>query len=756
MSIASKVRAEWKKVGDWLLHGCWHVLDIYHQLKPCRFSFIIAVLGGLVFLWADQGTEVLRALAERHSTMNEQLTAATGATRLMAFAVGMLAWCLASWYTARVLLYFDFPGAQKGYLEQTGGWLAFHGWLARNVPRILGAAPMWIVGVSLLLARKTYQYGPPKFLRFLGLVSIASGFALWAIFYFRRWFLSSRLSPAFAAEDKSVAFFSTYQKFSSLSETKQSQWVLTIAGLLSILLLVLFTVNPVHFAGDLGTGAVLAFAAASWIFWGSALVYIAGQYRIPLLTLIVIWVALCSLGNDNHDIRTVSRGEGHSRLKVEQALRAWHDHIRADPKYATRSKHPLFIVTAEGGGIRAAYWTAAVLGSIQDAEPGFADHVFAISSVSGGSVGAAVFDALIADGSAQGHFAKQSEEMLGQDFLSPAIAAMLYPDFAQRFLPWPCTFLDRGHWMEESWERAWRDTTSKNKHANNYFADPFSSLWKHEKYVPALFLNATAVENGNRVIASNMLIETGAESEEQFLGAEDLDEKIKPAPDVPLSTAAHLSARFTYVSPAARFHSDGTHAVDGGYFENSGATTALDILRQINTVINADPEFADVTPRIIMISNSPIGVAFGNRDTKDLAKGTDKTIEREASHHKPGSFLEDGLAPVYALLNTRDARGVYAQRAIGHAQETFYRERKVALDPHKQVYFFSLAQTTVPLPLGWMLSNRAAEAIQLELYDSKSAPSGPPVPILDEFGNSVTSNKVVRDAIVSAVRGEAD
>ena len=141
--------------------------------------------------------------------------------------------------------------------------------------------------------------------------------------------------------------------------------------------------------------------------------------------------------------------------------------------------------------------------------------------------------------------------------------------------------------MEESWERAWREATNKSELTDNRFAEPFSSLWKnHQTYVPALFLNATSVENGNRVIASNIQVKPGRDQQEQFLGAEDLVDKIKPAVDVPLSTAAHLSARFTYVSPAARFRSDRTHAVDGGYFENSGATTGLDILRQINVILN--------------------------------------------------------------------------------------------------------------------------------------------------------------------------
>jgi hypothetical protein len=72
---------------------------------------------------------------------------------------------------------------------------------------------------------------------------------------------------------------------------------------------------------------------------------------------------------------------------------------------------------------------------------------------------------------------------------------------------------------------------------------------------------------------------------------------------IPLSTAAHMSARFTYVSPAGRFP-DGTHVVDGGYFENSGATTALEILMRIKEYC-AVQNITDVDPKVIMISNNP-------------------------------------------------------------------------------------------------------------------------------------------------------
>ncbi|MFX7866411.1 hypothetical protein ABTK37_20655, partial [Acinetobacter baumannii] len=62
-----------------------------------------------------------------------------------------------------------------------------------------------------------------------------------------------------------------------------------------------------------------------------------------------------------------------------------------------RQKFPLYVVAAEGGGIYAATHAASFLAEIQDMCPGFSHHLFAISGVSGGSVGAAVFNALTRD-----------------------------------------------------------------------------------------------------------------------------------------------------------------------------------------------------------------------------------------------------------------------------------------------------------------------------------------------------------------------
>ena len=109
----------------------------------------MAVLAFFVFVYSDQGAEVLRALGERRFNQQD-LTGAAGVVRLMAFGTGTLLWCLASWYTARVLLYVNLPTKLRSlYIEEDDNWSAGHLWLARNVPRILGAAPLAIIGLSM-------------------------------------------------------------------------------------------------------------------------------------------------------------------------------------------------------------------------------------------------------------------------------------------------------------------------------------------------------------------------------------------------------------------------------------------------------------------------------------------------------------------------------------------------------------------------------------------------------------------------------
>jgi hypothetical protein len=53
-----------KKTGTGIQRAWWRIRDLYDELKPCRFSLIVALIAVLVFRCVAQGTEILRAVGE--------------------------------------------------------------------------------------------------------------------------------------------------------------------------------------------------------------------------------------------------------------------------------------------------------------------------------------------------------------------------------------------------------------------------------------------------------------------------------------------------------------------------------------------------------------------------------------------------------------------------------------------------------------------------------------------------------------------
>jgi hypothetical protein len=672
--------------------GWWgNLVGLYRTFQVCRFSLVVAVLGAVVFIFVPQGVEILRALGEE-STFHILGAGTPVVVKWTAIILGAFTWSLASWYACRVLLSFDFSADRGAPQRSLAPWCQqLNGWLRVHLPRLLGIAPLLLLAIGLWHASTTYgdeaASGAPGWLRGYAFVCVCLAGLLYVFFIVR---LPIYLHVSLSAPH--AALLRGNKRY--LADLDPDTVVaLAAAALLSLVLLVAFSVNAVFFGAGVGPGAVLLFAAACWVFWGSACVYVFERFRIPVLTLALLWAALCSLWNDNHHVRTLPPS-ALKRPRVGPAFVAWHARMAG---YTQEAVHPLFIVATEGGGIRAGYWTGTVLGMLEDEAarqhlPDFAEHVFAISAVSGGSLGAAAFDAALADGPT-GPITPRLQKLLSEDYLGPPLAAMLYPDLLQRLLPYPFASLDRGIWLEKSWEQGGRRDLGNDRFAHN-----FNDLWtQHDPkvgYLPALFLNGTSVESGQRVIASNFRID------HRFLDGIDASVKVAVGDaancDVPLSTAAHGSARFTYVSPAGRF-ADGTHIVDGGYFENSGSTTALEILRSVEGNI-ARENMHDVRPYIIMISNNPLSEPSGGRNLQSTAPAT----KLDQNKHDPKAFLEDLLAPVQALTNTRDAHDSYAQLALREAQK------------YRDVAYFGLSPSAIPLPLGWMLSGTSAQEMDYQ------------------------------------------
>ena len=478
------------------------------------------------------------------------------------------------------------------------------------------------------------------------------------------------------------------------------------------------------------------------------------------------------------------------RPNVETAAKAWY----AQAKTAFAQAHhgrvdesdrvPMVIVATAGGGIRAAYWTATVLEKIKkDLGPnGLRPYLFAISGVSGGSVGATAFDAALAnsdegDEAACGKKCKSSTEFLSEDFLAPTLASGIFKDAPASFLP-DLGQDDRGAALEQALEHA----------SQGLLERPFLSLFPYgggaAPWRPILLLNATHEESGKRIITSHVLIERNV-----FVDA--LDGLHVLESDVRASTAAHNSARFSYISPAGnlgrrknpdskswtltdltswkkawyRWLADWNGSViDGGYFENYGALTALELARAAEATLNAENPSAEnphVKLVILMISSDPdlaeahtVVTIHEPKDGKEcLVSSTER--EQETPAQSPNylsvgrgqvanAWLNEFVAPLQGIQSAREAHGnraaaelaieictEFAQSAGTSAVEappqTLQTQAAVTADRGKDAdvtksepvkakadkpYFAHLAMcrsddqgdVTVQPPLGWVLS----------------------------------------------------
>lgn len=195
------------------------------------------------------------------------------------------------------------------------------------------------------------------------------------------------------------------------------------------------------------------------------------------------------------------------------------------------------------------------------------------------------------------------------------------------------------------------------------------------------------------------------------------------APDtasISLSGAVHNSARFTYVSPAGRLKnlSDCTGAgpfsdariVDGGYFENSGAATivqllgALDSSRQSHDTSSPENQGQEgvrnrvgTRPVLLLIRNSPGTEPYCKGELADGQCLSLSTHSRERKPLSPGWLLPELMSPINALLTTREQR---ERLAVVAAAEAFRRRNGIVVE----AYLPDLEKDQPEPPLGWSLS----------------------------------------------------
>jgi hypothetical protein len=488
---------------------------------------------------------------------------------------------------------------------------------------------------------------------------------------------------------------------------------------------------------------LLVFAALSLVVVNYLAVQSGGAGRLVVWVLATVAVVFSLLDfTNNHRVRRVPyvAQTAPTMPDVTDAFRNWLQARTDQSKFSGR--YPVYIVAAQGGGIYAAMHAAHFLSYMQARCPNFAHHLFAISGVSGGSVGAAAFAAVMKDAEQRGGVkipdtgcvdrsgedpGISAVQVLDDDFWSPLQAMWLFPDLLQQFLPVRVEMFDRARALEYGLEASWQRSVTHNdlygprqqSKTANTMAEPFLSLWPQgfdkSLFTPALVLNTTEVDTGRRRLISPF----------RFEGLTDLrffpvsctsasathEGKIE---SVPLSTAAVLSARFPWVTPTAWFYKkkdDESTSIkdcapadksvakvsDGGYFEASGVATALDLVHSLQ---NAAREL-NVDIKLVILTSG--GFA------SETADG-----------------LNEALDPIRTMLNASEARG-YIE--VDRAERAEFAR---AAPQSGAVLKVKLEEYGYPLPLGWSLSDLTRLLIQFQTGEvtpcqSKQGPRQAPV-----------------------------
>jgi hypothetical protein len=466
----------------------------------------------------------------------------------------------------------------------------------------------------------------------------------------------------------------------------------------------------------LGAPALLLFAFGSWTVFGSiVLVYLPKSAGWPSLALLPLFAALlASISNENH---FVAHNGGPPIAVVRPALaddfRAWQ---------AARGSHadePVYLVAAAGGASRAAFWTGALLLELerQARSQGkrFAPNIYAMSGVSGGSLGLAAFAGSLAvpdpDYAAT---AAQVGGFLGQDYLAPLVGYLLYPDLLARFWPVPCRACDRSLALEGAWQRDWALRFAASP-ARDWFRRPLLALGADAAGLPRLLFNATSASEGRRVVQANLDF-VPPQADDLFAGGPG--ERALDTSRLTLAQAVHNSARFPYISPAALVTGvDGTpwdYLVDGGYFENSGAAT-------LNAMIAAILKLGVIKPEqlvVLVIENEPASQsqwicptraqlhdAVTGPAPRPLAVGPRMPWQ---PRHRPGDKIVPAVpelsVPVFALYQTRNARAQAAE------EETTRLLGGCAAGRVIELRYPWTAEGRQP-PLGWFLNGGTTRAM---------------------------------------------
>ncbi|CAN7166047.1 hypothetical protein [Rhizobium sp. LjRoot254] len=336
---------------------------------------------------------------------------------------------------------------------------------------------------------------------------------------------------------------------------------------------------------------------------------------------------------------------------------------------------------------------------------GFREKLFLFSGVSGGSLGLATVRQALADGTDGKPPCKETSGRAGRhwifyqtdrakdvtiswrkclqllvsaDYLTPAVVGLALRDW---WMAVPAIldlgFDDRSALLERAIERHYAAITGKDCEKFEGLCAAFGHVDRSATWLPALILNSTLVERGQTVVVSDIdpsslfpsgdtcrstaqrvypahLVYADAiptaydifELMDARAGAQKaVSDRQKVIRDIRMSTAIVSSARFPVISTRGNVRDKDRvlvgQLVDGGYFDNSGLASILDIVDALNC--------NKVDSVVISIRNNPL-----DENADRLWRFPGRKNIRQPSLEVSTEKIDVAPSPVQAFLNSSE------------------------------------------------------------------------------------------------------
>jgi hypothetical protein len=718
-----------KKAGQFCL---LYLRSLLFPLYKIPFILLNLLFGMYAFVYNDQGQDLM-------ATLNQYAFYQKG--YLTTFICFLVVWGIGIWNAARLLLtaanlnaFIEYQVSNQALqqvgidsvIKAKGNWavvrinLTYKEMVQRMIrwlPRVLSVLPYVFVAWGCIR-----QYHTWADVNWINLILFIILTVLQLVLLAKREQIAQSMGMV-------IKKYQTIQNRFTLQEVRGIKNIMTTSGTfiyswVNLGLLVIMLVIASYWAfkapSDNGCpGLIIVCGLSVYILLGLIFNLLMLWYKVPVfLLLLLVSVLFFSTCNNNHRIQVMQPAKD-SLWKIRNT-EPFSDITYAQNwlKYKWNAglldtNSTIFIVASEGGGIRNCYWTYLVLNKLQQINDTFYDRTFAVSGVSGGSIGLGMYynyqyyKTHPVSERAQDPGTQDPSDTLQRicsaDYLSRVSFGFMFPDMLQRFLPFAIDRWDRSKMLANSFDDGFSHMSgSPNGFLSKNYLEPWMNASTAYRY-PVVLYNTILNEAGAKAVFSPYRL-----SAKFYPGVVDLLTQMNAS--VPTKEAMTSSARFPILTApglVTGYDNSGHpqrrlgHISDGGGYENTGIQTAEQTALLLRYCMAKDSahDYRNVKIKIIYIGTGS--------DLLELSD-TDQVVLNEKNVINRGyefAWANGGIQTIFGWIKSAQNVTVRLDPSLSVLQFGLNTEADSGKHPHR-------------IPLGWYLSDTSRHLLELQLTDS--------------------------------------